>query len=93
MARRARETSGAGRQGSFVKGDETVEELRRLVIAAVKKCPLGRANGKCPYRILAGLGFGTMERTVNGLSREQCLGLFEMELECRSSALCEGRQS
>ena len=71
---------------SLITGQETVEELREMIIAFAEACPTGQNHIFCPFRILSGLSYDSLTNLVRHISRESCVGLFEQELACRSRA-------
>ena len=70
---------------SLINGGETTEELKDLIIHLSHKCPDGKVHFQCPFHILSGLTQASIIRTVQSLSRESCLQLFEMERACRAT--------
>ena len=85
LAKRATETDLQGNPLLLVNGDESVEDMKNLIIQLSEKCPLDKNHVHCPFRILSGLTTVSIVRTVQGLSRHSCLRLFEMERKCRST--------
>lgn len=75
-----------GPQGELlllINGDESTEDLKELILQLTNKCPVGKGHLNCPFQILSGLTPASIAKTVQALSRESCLQLFEMERECR----------
>ena len=71
---------------SLLAGDETLEELREMIIEFSEACPIGRNHPYCPFRILSGLSYDSLTNLVSTMSRDTCIALFEQELKCRSQA-------
>jgi hypothetical protein len=68
----------------LISGEESEAELRSLIVQIVMKFPQVEAHPHCPFHMLSGLSYTSMSTTVNALSRAACLGLFEMERDCRA---------
>lgn len=85
LAQRATSRGPQGELFSLVDGRETDQELKDLIVQLALKCPLGKSHFHCPFRILSGLSCDSLTGTVQTLSREACLSLFEMERECRAT--------
>lgn len=85
LVQKATVKDSMGNPVMLVNGDETLEDLRDLIIQLTDKCPLGKSHFSCPFRMLSGLTPGSINRTVQSMSRESCLQLFVMELECRTA--------
>lgn len=73
-----------GKALSLLIGDETVEQLRAMIIELCLSCPASNNHAHCPFRIMSGLSAGSMRNLVNNLPHKSCVNLFEMELDCRS---------
>ena len=71
---------------SLITGRESVEELRELIIDFSEACPAGQNHPHCPFRILSGLSFVSLENLVKNMPRETCINIFDQELKCRSQA-------
>jgi hypothetical protein len=71
---------------SLLTGQETLAELRNLIIQFSRECPEGRRNPGCPFCMMSGLTDASLTNVVNRLSREACVDLFQMELDRRSQA-------
>lgn len=84
LAEQAATKNPQGEPLSLIKGNETTEELKDLIIRLIQKCPAGKAHFQCPFRIMSSLSLDAINQTVQSLSRESCLKLFEMERECRA---------
>ncbi len=65
-------------------GKESEAELKEMVLWFTEKCPRQQYHQHCPFRILEGLSYNSLQNLVNGLSREAALGLFELEHICRN---------
>ena len=74
----------AGEHLSLLAGTETLEEIRQIIIWLALRCPADQNHPHCPFRIMSGLTPNSEKNLVNKLSLEECRGLFNMELECRS---------
>ena len=78
-----------GSQGeplSLITGKESVEELRELIVDFSEACPAGQNHPHCPFRILSGLSYDSLEKLVKSMPRETCVAFFEQELKCRTQA-------
>lgn len=76
-----------GPEGVFlplVAGQESLEELRQMVIEFCHVCPAKQIHLECPFRIMGTLAHDSLAALVNSLTREACVNLFQLELECRS---------
>jgi len=79
-----------GANGKFlstITSDETVGELRALVVRLAHECPLCQHHFGCPFRSLHQLYHITLQAWLHGMSRAALLGLFELEYEARNSGL------
>jgi hypothetical protein len=85
LVERAATKGPQGESLSFINGDESEADLKELIVTLTRRCPLGNTHFQCPFRILSGLSYASIIRTVQGLPHEACLQLFEMERECRAS--------
>lgn len=83
LLERASVKDSIGEPLMLINGDESTEDLKDLILQLTQRCPLGDDHFHCPFQILSGLTPASIARTVQGLTREACLQLFEMELECR----------
>jgi len=76
---------------SWLTGDETEADVRKLIVNIVEECqysrlcPIGKAHMGCPFCALAGLSYRSMKDMVDTMSMDDCLKLFEMEITCRAS--------
>jgi len=87
--------AGRGLQGeplSLISGKETLEELRELIIEFSEDCPSGHNHPHCPFCVMSGLSYDSLANLVNHMSRENCLNLFEQELQCRFQTKSTGRK-
>jgi hypothetical protein len=71
---------------SLITGQESLEELRLLVVEFSQACPVKKTNLACPFHIMGTLSHASLATLANSLSRESCLALFKMELDCRSQS-------
>jgi hypothetical protein len=85
LAKRSAARNSQGDLLSLVDGGETDQELKDLVVQLALKCPQNNAHFQCPFRILGGLSYTSMNSIVQTMSRKACLSLFELERECRVS--------
>jgi len=89
LARELRARIGAkglnGEPLSILKGDEPLEDLRRMIIRLTEDCPARKSHIHCPFRAMAGLSYTSAKQLINSLSNQSCQGLFELELLCRVS--------
>ena len=76
---------------SLITGEETLEELRNMIVELSEACPSGWNQPHSPFQILSGLSYASLTNLVKNLPRESCLNLFELELESRSQAESLGR--
>ena len=93
LARRATAKDANGRLLLLVTGEETDQALKDLIMQICLQCPLNLAHFHCPFHILGSLSHTSLNSTVQGMSREACLNLFELELECRTSHAGECRRT
>ena len=93
MRKRMEAVGENGKQLSLLAGTETLDELKYLILQLTRECPAQRNHPHCPFRLLAGLSYGSAVRMINDMSRETCLNLFELELNCRSQAQPPDRPS
>jgi len=84
LAKRLTAKGPDGKLLNLVRGDETTEELRELIIQLSQSCPAGNKHRSCPFCTLAGLTYNSLTNLVNKMPHEGCLELFEMEQVCRS---------
>jgi hypothetical protein len=84
LVTRARQTNAAGEYVSFIDGNETVEQLRELVMHLTLHCPLGLHQSGCPFSILSGISYESLKQAIGKMSREDCIDLFEMERAVRA---------
>jgi hypothetical protein len=75
----------AGEPLPLITGQESVEELRQLIIELAQSS-LVQPNLHSPFHIIGRLSHESMTALINNLSRKNCLELFRMELECRTLA-------
>ena len=66
-------------------GKESEAELKEMVLWFTEKCPRKQHHQHCPFRMLEGLSYTSLQDVVDGLSREAALGLFELEHICRNN--------
>ena len=71
---------------ALITGKESLEELKSMVLQFSQACPAKQASLECPFHIMGTLSHATLTTLVESLSRETCLDLFQMELDCRSQA-------
>ena len=69
---------------TWITGQESLEELRQMIIQFSNSCPAKQTHLECPFHIMGTLSHASMTTLVESLSHESCLALFQMELECRS---------
>ena len=72
---------------SLIAGQESLEELRKLIIEFSQACPAKQKHLQCPFFIMSSLSYGSLTNVVNNLPRAACLDLFQMELDCRTQAM------
>jgi len=72
---------------SLITGQETLEELRNLIIQFSQACPAKQTHFQCPFFIIGTLSYASLTKLVNNFPREACLDLFQMEWNCRSQAM------
>jgi len=70
----------------LITGQESLAELRQMIIEFSYACPKKQIHLECPFHILGTLSHTSLASFVNGFSREACVDLFQMERECRSLA-------
>lgn len=75
-----------GKPLSLLTGQETLAELRNMIVELSREGPTGLENPGCPFRMMSGLTYASLTNLVNHMPREACVDLFEMELNCRSKA-------
>src|ERR1017187_8979117 len=73
-----------GEHLSLISGNETLEELKSLILFLCQECPAGQNHPHCPFRVMSGLSHASVTRLVKGMPRESCENLLELELNCRS---------
>lgn len=71
-------------------GQESVEELRNLIILMTAGCSNSSGSADCPLRILSGLTYDSMANWVNSLSRADCLDLIYQAYiaDCKTKSSC-----
>jgi hypothetical protein len=74
----------AGEPLSLITGQESLEELRELIIELSQDSLVQPNQLHSPFHIIGRLSYASMTTLVNSLSHKACLELFRMELECRS---------
>ena len=72
-------------------GEETLEELREMILRFTVTCPSNQNHPHCPFRSMSTLSDGLLKDLVSKIPRENCLGLFELERQCRDQAETSGR--
>jgi len=77
----------AGELLSLITGQESVEELRELIIELSQDSLVQPNQLHSPFHIIGTLSYASMTTLVNNLSHKACLELFRMELECRVLAV------
>ena len=78
-------TRGPGGEAlSLITGQESLDELRKLIIEFSQACPAKQTHLPCPFHIMGTLSHDSLASLANNLSRESCLELFQMEQDCRS---------
>jgi len=75
-----------GESLSLLTGDETLEELEKLVLFLSLKCPADKSHPHCPFRALSGLSYSSLKHLIRDISMSSCQDLFELELHCRTKA-------
>lgn len=83
----AKRVTTLGEDGKYlpaITGDESLEDLREMILHMSEACPLGQNCMYCPFRIMQGLSSTTLEELITGLDRLGCLDLFAMEHACRN---------
>lgn len=70
----------------LITGQESLEELQRLIIQYAQHCPVGETCPTCPLHILGTLSHASLATLVNSLPQPACLDLFEMERNCRAQS-------
>jgi len=81
---RAQAKTPQGKYLSLLRGRETDDDLKELILALAENCPRDVACPQCPFRILGALAKGPRLALVNSMSREMCLKVFESERNCRA---------
>lgn len=71
----------------LITGQESLEELRRMVIQFSHACPAKQIHLECPFHIMGTLSHDSLASFVNSLTRQACVNLFQMELECRAKVV------
>ncbi len=82
--------AACGPQGqalSLITGQESLEQLRELIIQYAASCPANETHLVCPFHIMGTLSYSSLTTLVNRLPRQACLDLFEMEQRCRSQCV------
>ena len=70
---------------SAITGDETDDELRELALSFTLNCPANAQHPACPFRSLHNLYHVTVKALMNGMTRKELVGLFELECEARNA--------
>jgi hypothetical protein len=78
-----------GKYLPVITGRESDEDLREMVLQMSQSCPLNLACLHCPFRILQGLSYASLNKTVAGLDRTGCLELFALESACRNQVAAQ----
>ena len=68
----------------LISGQESLEELRQMVIEFCHVCPAKQIHLECPFHIMGTLSRDSLASFVNSLTRQACVNLFQLELDCRS---------
>ena len=76
----------AGQARPLITGQETLSELRQLIIDYSQASPANQMFQTGPFHIMGTLSLASLTTLVNSLSREACLDLFKMEQNCRAQA-------
>ena len=77
--------SGPGEEPwSLLTGQETLAELRNLIVRFSQACPTEQRHFGCPFCILSGLSYASLTNLVRDLSQEVCLDLFKQASEFHS---------
>lgn len=77
-----------GEEPMMFTGQESVEELREMIIRFSMKCVAspGHNNVSSPFRILSGPSYASLTSFVQRIPRNACVRLIEDELVCRFQA-------
>jgi hypothetical protein len=67
-----------------ITGQESDADLREMILQMSGACPLNHSCLHCPFRILQGLSYSSLNKIVDSLDRASCLELFNLEQACRS---------
>lgn len=73
-----------------ITGNESDEELRKLVQAFVQNCPVQQQHHHCPFCTLGGLSHVAIDNLTAEMKRDTMLFLFELERECRNQRRAVG---
>lgn len=73
-----------GEHLSLITGQETLEELKSMIIYLSQECPVHKSHPHCPFRVMSGLSYSSVTLLVKGMPHESCVNLFELELNYRS---------
>jgi hypothetical protein len=76
-----------GEVPSLVDGNESDQELRKLITEHVWQCSQGEIHSHCPFRILSGLSSDSLTTLIKTMNRNVCLSLFEMERKYRATGV------
>jgi hypothetical protein len=77
----------AGNPLPSITGQESVEELRQLIIEFSQNSLAQSNQLDSPFHIIGTLSYASMTTLINNLSHKNCLELFRMERECRALAM------
>jgi len=69
---------------SLISGQESLAELKDLILQVSQACRAKQTYFPCPFFITGTLSYASLTVLVNSLTRKACLDLFQMELVCRS---------
>ena len=90
MKRRIRARGPKGELLSLLTGQESEAEVRKFITEIAqefqyaKLCPAGESHLQCPFRALAGLSYHSLRDIAETMSFEDCVKLFDLELESRA---------
>lgn len=72
----------AGEPLTLITGQESLEELRNIIIKFSEAGSGRQTHLHGPFRLMGSLSHDSLRTLVNGLTRKACLDLFQMEQNC-----------
>ena len=73
-----------------LSGAESDGELHELMSRFSQRCPVGRRGHNCPFRLLEGLSWTSLNNVLANMDRQTMLEIFQMELSHRRACLVAG---